>query len=85
MNRLPDNLPCKDNPELWYADPRSAALELARSICQTCHHRLPCLEEALTAERDLVGAGRYGMYGALDPDERAELARRRTSKRSPTP
>ena len=78
-------LPCEHNPELWFADPRSTALELARTICQTCPHRIPCLEDALTLERDLVGAGRYGMYGGLDPDERAELARRRTGKRSRTP
>jgi WhiB family redox-sensing transcriptional regulator len=43
---LTDELPCRDDPDLWFAD-SAEQLELAKRLCQGCPARRPCLRGAL--------------------------------------
>jgi WhiB family redox-sensing transcriptional regulator len=38
-------IPCRADPELWFAE-SPADVELAKSLCQECPVRLPCLAGA---------------------------------------
>lgn len=57
------------SPDLWFSDPHGRA---ARRSCNTCPVRNPCRAYAL----DLAARGveLSGIWGGLDPDQRAELA-----------
>ena len=74
------------DPEDFYPETRgSNGLDRytnARAICGTCTIRLDCLDWTLKLEGNITGAGRFGMFGGLTPDERAALARQRTGRRS---
>ncbi len=54
---------------------REAAYAQARAICQSCPVRLACLNAAIDIEGRAKPGGREGMWGGLDPFERAALAR----------
>lgn len=45
--------------------------EQAKSVCASCAVRPECLEHALTTDE------RYGIWGGMDPSERARLRRSR--------
>ena len=70
---------CRHYPASWWHPddgtytPRSQSV--ARNICGTCPIQTACLAWALHVEAATPGS-RWGMYGGLTPDERAELARR---------
>lgn len=49
----------------------------AKTVCAHCQVRPECLELALALEGNDVAAARGGVWGGLDPDERARAARRR--------
>lgn len=55
--------------DLEWIDPDPEQAEQCRAICLTCPVRQTCLRHALTA------AEPWGIWGGLDPDQRAELAR----------
>ena len=43
---LEDELPCRSDPELWFAE-RPEDVEFAKSLCQSCPVREACLAGAL--------------------------------------
>lgn len=52
--------------------------EQARQVClDECEVRQQCLTEAMFLERGYAGSSRYGIFGGLDPFQRANLARQR--------
>jgi hypothetical protein len=88
------NAACRDHPyirtEQFFLDPprRPSRLpkqtnllyEQARQVClDECEVRRECLNEAMNAERGYAGSSRYGIFGGLDPFQRASLARQRIS------
>lgn len=52
----------------FFSDSR-ASIRWAKGVCGRCPVREECLAEALRAE----DGSRYGIYGGLTPEERAEL------------
>lgn len=64
-----DSASCaQSDPELFYAD-SAAAKAAAKAVCARCPVRDTCLAVAL------VTGERFGVWGGLDADERARLAR----------
>ena len=62
---VPDRL-CKEDPELWFAlGPRRIAR--AKAICRRCPYQASCLRTALAYQETA------GIWGGLDPDERATI------------
>ena len=59
------------DPEIFF--PLSEGVDEAKAICSLCRVRKECLEIALRLEGRLSRSGRYGIWGGLTPDERAEL------------
>jgi len=51
--------------------------EEAKAVCGQCTVRAECLELALALEGNDPAAARAGVWGGLDPEERARTARRR--------
>lgn len=49
------------------------AHEVAKAFCRSCPVDTECLRLAMAAEQGLGEAGRWGVWGALDPAERAAL------------
>lgn len=49
----------------------------AKTVCAHCRVRPECLEVALALEGTDVAAARGGVWGGLDEEERAQLARQR--------
>ena len=83
---------CKDHPfistEQFFFDPPKRAsrspketnllYEQARQVClDECPVRKECLFDALYWEKGLAGSARYGLFGGLDPAQRAALAKNR--------
>jgi WhiB family redox-sensing transcriptional regulator len=54
--------------DLFFSD-AARNIHEAKQICRRCPVREECLDEGLRAE----DGSRYGIYGGLTPDERAEL------------
>lgn len=73
--------PCSTaDPDVSFAGDGASserAHRAGKAICAGCHLAAPCLELALKAERRASADGRYGVFGGLDPRERAALARER--------
>lgn len=46
---------------------------MAIRICRRCPATDPCLAEAMAAEEGLSEQYRYGIFGGLTPDQRAQL------------
>lgn len=75
--------PCRENdPDLSFpkgSGKLSVQHEMAKADCARCPLvlREECLELALKTEGSAAGANRYGVFGGLDPDERAKLAKAR--------
>ena len=60
----------------WHPDSdASNAYAKAREICSGCPVAAACLEVAMAAERDRAHGGRFGMFGGLSPNERANVRR----------
>jgi len=61
---------------------------VAKAYCRECKVRTWCLEVvALPAEGSKAKSGRYGIFGGLNPEERANLVRarkRRSRARGPS-
>jgi len=52
--------------------------EQARQVClDECPVRAECLGDAMNTERGHAGSSRYGIYGGLDPFQRANIERDR--------
>jgi hypothetical protein len=79
--------PClTTDPELGYPSQdgkrgkgKEAAWLDAQAVCLGCPLalRAECLEVAMCTEGKSSATGRHGVFGGLDPQERAELARQR--------
>lgn len=83
--------PClEEDPELSYPvtttegkrgrGPGAAArYATAKKICAGCPVPIKeeCLDVAMRTEGNASGASRHGVFGGLDPDQRASLARAR--------
>lgn len=54
----------------------------AKKLCDQCPlvAKAECLEHAMRAEGNTNSDGRYGVFGGLTPNERAQLARERSGK-----
>ena len=63
---------CAGDGEMWFSiDHRD--IKLAITICNGCHVRQLCLEQALRAEGQSPGGQRYGIAGGLTAAQRARL------------
>lgn len=62
-------LPCRNNdPDLWFPDTyHGDNARTARSLCGQCPVRVACLRRALR------NCDQFGIFGGLDPDERARI------------
>lgn len=62
---------CADYPELFYPEGEDYKVRhqtaRAKLICQDCPLKEQCLEYAITAKEH------YGIWGGLDPSERAQF------------
>ncbi|VXB24063.1 WhiB family transcriptional regulator [Citricoccus sp. K5] len=65
--------PCRQDPEQWFPAPGGTA-PIARALCQTCPVIDACLEAALDFEGDARRADRFGVWGGMSPQERADEA-----------
>lgn len=67
-----------EDPQLWFPE-RGGGDQYrdARAVCETCPIRERCLDYAMRREHGLHRANRFGMYGGLTPEERAEMASER--------
>ena len=83
---------CQDYPGEWWfpvvekgrlKDATLIAYARAKTICDACPVREPCLEEAIVQE-SRAGTKEFGMWGGLTPAERAKVRRARGIRR-PTP
>lgn len=70
-----DRALCRDDDPDLYFDEGSVGAALA--ACRTCPVRQQCLELAMTVEGGLSQYSRFGIYGGLNPEERAALAKKR--------
>src|SRR5690625_3197456 len=61
---------CRERPDLDFIDPEPDQAEQCRTVCAGCPVREQCLADALAAGEP------WGIWGGLDPDERAALAER---------
>lgn len=68
-----DNAACHGRGGLFFSDGKLQK-QLAKTICQTCPVREACLADAMEWESIRGHSQRFGVYGGLDSDERAELA-----------
>jgi hypothetical protein len=67
-----NTLPCTSDPEVWFnLTPRNIAK--AKAGCEGCSERAVCLSNALDAEYGEPLSYRFGIFGALTPDERMAL------------
>lgn len=74
----PDALCAQTSPDPWYPeDGGSRQYDIARWVCGQCARRTECLQLAMTIEGTVSAHGRHGMWGGLNPQERANLARRK--------
>jgi hypothetical protein len=79
--------PCLEtDPELGYPSQdgkrgkgKEYAWLLAQAVCARCPLSIKqeCLEVAMRTEGNSGATGRHGVFGGLDPQERADLARQR--------
>lgn len=60
------------------------AYRQARTICDHCTVRTPCLETALTLEGAAPASNRAGIWGGTTPTERADTARERAEANNPS-
>lgn len=66
------------DPEAWFPHPTANAAE-AKAVCRSCPVQAACLNDAL--ERETADSWRWGIWGGLQPEERAALARGVTTPR----
>lgn len=70
-----DRAACQNYPAEWWDSESTRGVQKdfseARRVCESCPVREQCLEWSIMARED------SGMYGGLDPKERALLRKRR--------
>jgi WhiB family transcriptional regulator, redox-sensing transcriptional regulator len=71
IDRLGDELPCRsDDPELFFAE-KPEDVEYAKSLCQACPVRLPCLAGAVERREPWgVWGGELFVQGLVVPRKR---------------
>lgn len=75
------NFPCGPDPELWFSD-HADDQAAAKRICAGCPDRADCLQKAQGLESGLAAPARYGIWGGLDPKERAKADPNKRRRRS---
>jgi WhiB family transcriptional regulator, redox-sensing transcriptional regulator len=65
---------CRTIPVEMFFPPAEQEGDEAKSICQTCSVKDPCLEFAISAGE------RFGIWGGLTPQERRSLVAKRRSR-----
>lgn len=69
---------CAQYPEVFFPEETDTTTRRqAKKVCGGCEIREACLEAALVLEAGRVASGRYGIWGGLDEQQRASLARKR--------
>lgn len=74
-----------EDADLWFPDGTTNMYALAQTaeakrICGLCPVRRDCLNAVMEREGATKPTSRFGIYAALDPDERYRLHRRSASK-----
>jgi WhiB family redox-sensing transcriptional regulator len=73
-----DVLPCRENPDLYFAE-SPVDVELAKSLCQGCPLRVPCLAGALERREPWgVWGGELFVQGVVVPRKRPRGRPRKT-------
>lgn len=62
---------CRGRLDLDWIEPSTKEKRLCRAVCATCPVRAKCLDISL------ITGEAWGIWGGLDPDERANLAAKR--------
>ena len=79
MFRPDHDTPCMNyDPDLWFSGQRTDK-EIAKKLCFSCPLREACLEDCLDYEELAGRQMRWGIFGGLDPDQRAQLLNKRIS------
>lgn len=75
MTDWTDHAACHGRPTSWWYPGRgdTFSTEVALSICRACPVRRQCLAETLEVEGET--GERYGIFGALTPSQRDQVAR----------
>lgn len=74
-----------EDGDLWFPDGTTNMYALAQTaeakrICGLCPVRRACLDDVMEREGGTKPTSRFGIRGALDPDERYRLHRSRAAK-----
>jgi hypothetical protein len=66
-----EGTPCQQySPEMWFAKQDTVAARKAKALCYECPERRQCLDSVVRYEGK-QGSTEAGIYGGLDPHERA--------------
>jgi WhiB family redox-sensing transcriptional regulator len=65
---------CRTTPVEMFFPPAEQEADDAKSVCETCSVKDPCLEFAITAGE------RFGIWGGLTPQERRSLVAKRRAR-----
>lgn len=79
LPQLEDAVCAGIDPEVWFpiqyrhkqTGEDHPDVKTAKGLCRVCPAQVECLEWGLRVDRE--EGGRYGIYGALTPDERSKL------------
>jgi WhiB family redox-sensing transcriptional regulator len=63
------------DPEMFFGE-QGTTFKVAKKLCAPCVVKNQCLLLALEIEGGTSRQSRYGVFGGLTPDERANLSRR---------
>lgn len=82
-----DSSACRnEDPDLHFPDGKTGLhllqVKEAKAVCAGCWVADQCLEDAMRIEGGTKAAGRYGIHGGLDPDERYRLHQRHLKQRA---
>lgn len=67
--------PCVESPDLFFPTGWADTVE-AVLLCRRCPLRTACLDEALKYEGYVSAAYRFGVWGGMSPQQRADLMAR---------
>lgn len=80
-----ETAPCtRVPPETFYVE-TGQSVEKAKTVCDPCQFRQPCLSQAMRIEGTFGSRARYGVYAGLSPSERAKLHTRGWKAGDPLP
>ncbi|MFP3990681.1 WhiB family transcriptional regulator [Streptomyces sp. E11-3] len=77
---------CRGDAKIFFG--AGGLVDIARRVCGSCPVRQQCLDQAMRLESGLAHDFRFGVWGGLDPKQRARLdpdVRARSEKRKNVP